>query len=132
MKAYNCECLGCGFKADRIVKGNEVIKCKCDQVMSKVGGPIGGSNILPLSIGQPDRFIAFESSTLGRKINTEIELKAAYDEMYAVTCVLTPRSSAEKVEELKPAKGEPKKLGRPKKKLNFVEEDTESSEGYDV
>ena len=35
MKAYFCTCPGCGFEGDRIVSGNEVLKCKCDTVLEK-------------------------------------------------------------------------------------------------
>ena len=87
MRAFNCECQ-CGEKGDRIFKGNDVVHChKCGQVMRKLLGPIGGSDILPLSPGQPDRFIPFMSETLKRMVTTPEEMTAAYNEMYGVKFV---------------------------------------------
>lgn len=129
MKAYNVECLGCGFRGDRIKKGNEVLKCSnCNQPLTTIGGPIGGEGILPLALGQPDRFIAYESQTLGRKINTAIEMQQAFEDMYGIKAIVDPVSSAKiPKEEDKPT--EPRKRGRPRK--TEINDDDDDKDGDD-
>lgn len=87
MKAYNFGCQ-CGLQTDMIIRENsDVVRCPksgCSAIMSKISGPIGGSNILPLSVMEQDRFIPFNSKTLGRKISTNVEMAAAYEELYGI------------------------------------------------
>lgn len=135
MKAYLCKCPGCDFEGDRIVNGNEVLKCKCGDVLEKKGGPIGGSNILPLQSNEQDRFVSFKSETLSRLISSESEMKKAHEDMYGIAAVefstLSFSSTAdddEDDEDEEDEKEEPQKpqRGRPRKP---VVEDDEDEDG---
>lgn len=125
MRAFNFVCASCGEEGDRIVKGNEIVKCsKCESIMEKVGGPIGGSDILPVSIGEANKFVSFESVTLGRDIKTESEMQKAYEEMYGIKSVVSkPPAEVPAV----PAKkaGRP---GRPAKKVEVEDDDDDEKD----
>lgn len=87
MKAYNCICRKCGEKEDHIFKSNEIISCSsedCNGEMTKIAGPIGGTNILPLKLGEADRFVPFFLSSTKKKINTQLEMIAAYKDLYSM------------------------------------------------
>jgi len=99
VKAYNYEC-SCGEICDRIVlKNGESIFCpECKKPMIKVGGPIGGINILPLGIFDEDKFVKFTLGAKmvdgkkvgGKKIETIKEMKAAYNEQMGVKAKPVP------------------------------------------
>lgn len=132
MKAYFCICPACKFKGDRIVSGNDVLKCKCGTLLEKQGGPIGGSNILPLGPQEPDRFVAFKSETLNRMISSETEMKSAYEEMYGVKAVEVATSPTASVsddddDEEDDVPQKPRR-GRPKKTTQGDEEDDEDKD----
>lgn len=118
MKAYNMKSPGLDSKmVVRIVKGDEVVKDKSGQVMEKLGGPIGGSGILPEPPNpsdDPKRFVVFKLDN-GRMIRTESEMLAAYSEMYG------PEREVETTieEEARPTA---KKRGRPKRVIVGDEE----------
>lgn len=123
MKAYNYRCI-CGLEGDRIVEKNEVVKCSCQEVMERVGGPIGGEDILPeppdpsIKVG----FVKFHSKTLNREIKNKVEMKAAFEEMYSVKIpepvevkpLMSKFENVEAVEEETPVATSPRR-GRPKK-----------------
>lgn len=99
----------------RILKGNEVVKDKDGNVLEKIGGPIGGSNILPLAVEKSDSFIAFVLPD-GTVIKTEAEIRALYESLQG------PKEEVEEKEVIqeKPAA----RRGRPKK----VQDDDEEAD----
>ena len=104
-----------GFaKYDRIVKANsdgqvaDNVQCPhCDGMipdasgtpgynpMAIVGGQLGGENIFPNNAGLTSNFVEFRSTTLGRIIHDEAEMKDAYLEMWAKKVAKAEKPSEE-------------------------------------
>lgn len=122
MKAYQMKRPD-GSLVVRIVNTNEIIKDK-GVVLEKVGGPIGGSNILPLGVGEKDKFIPFRLDS-GVEIKTDAEARKAYEEQNSLNPgeVLAAAAEPVKVPVQDDDEDEaPKRRGRQKKVL---EEDDE-------
>lgn len=85
MKAYRMKRKGESDKTAivRIVNGNEIVKDHDGVLLEKIHGPIGGKNILPLNIGDPDEFIPFKLDD-GTEVANEHEMKKIYESMYTV------------------------------------------------
>ncbi len=110
MKAYNMKKKGNEDQVFvRIFKGTEIARDENDNVMEKVGGPIGGLNILPLNIGEEDRFVSFKLDD-GTLIKNQKEFNKAYDEMYGIKAVVDAKPEVEAE-----ASTEIRRRGRPKR-----------------
>ncbi len=116
MKAYRMKSKD-GQIVVRIVNGSEVIKDTDGSALERVGGPIGGSNILPIGVGEKDEFVPFKLDD-GKDITTEAEAKTAYEEMYGLkpNQVIAPPPEPTKPTVVDDEDEEaPKRRGRPKK-----------------
>lgn len=73
MKAYRLKKIGESDKDAKVVIVKDVIPSGYE----KVGGPVGGENILPLNLGEKDTFVPFVFN--GPEIKTREEMVAAYE-----------------------------------------------------
>ena len=90
----------CGEREDHIFKSNEIICCSsknCEGEMDRIAGPIGGSNILPLKLGEADRFIPFFLKSANKKITTQLEMLAVYKDLYSTSKKVKFKSEQEQV-----------------------------------
>ncbi len=116
MKAFNMKKQGSKNLFVRIVKDKETVRDENDQPMEKVGGPIGGINILPRNIGEEDEFVPFRLDD-GILVESLSQMKSAYNQMYGiqdVKAVVDQKAVADQ----KPVEALPieaKRRGRPKK-----------------
>lgn len=129
MKAYQYVCESCSFEGDAIVRGKEAIFClKCGLPVEKMGGPIGGLDIMPApnkDVKLIDPFVPYKSLSLKRMINTIEEMEKAKVEINEKAA---PSKSVEKVEEEKPVVEPKKGRGRPKSKVVDDDDDDDKDD----